>query len=58
MKLCNMRFEMIKMWEGVASHKDVITKDYYLKFYAKESFSINLTNICILQRYILLSSVV
>ena len=32
MKLCNMRFEKIKIWEGVASHKKVITKDYYLKF--------------------------
>ena len=32
MKLCNMRFEKIKIWEGVASRKKVITKDYYLKF--------------------------
>ena len=31
MKLCNMRFEKIKIWEGVASHKNVITQDYYFK---------------------------
>ena len=31
MKLCNMRFEKMKIWEG-ASRKKVITKDYYLKF--------------------------
>ena len=30
-KMCNMRFEKIKIWEGVASHKKVITKDYYFK---------------------------
>ena len=29
LKLCNMRFENIKIWEGVASHKKVITKGYY-----------------------------
>ena len=32
MKLYIMRFEKIKIWEGVASRKKVITKDYYLKF--------------------------
>ena len=32
MKLYNMSFEKIKIWEGVASRKKVITKDYYLKF--------------------------
>ena len=31
LKLCNMRFEKIKILEGVASHKKVITKDYYFK---------------------------
>ena len=30
MKLCNMRFEKIKIWEGVPRRKKVITKDYYL----------------------------
>ena len=32
LKLCNMRFEKIKILEGVASRKNVIAKDYYLKF--------------------------
>ena len=32
MKIYNMRFEMIKTWEVVASRKIVVTKDYYLKF--------------------------
>ena len=32
MKLCKMRFEKIKILEGVASRKNVIAKDYYLKF--------------------------
>ena len=31
MKLFNLRFEKIKAWEGVASHKKVITKDLLLK---------------------------
>ena len=31
MKLCIMRFEKIKILEGVASRKNVIAKDYYLK---------------------------
>ena len=31
-KLCNMRFDKIKIWEGVTSHKKVITKGYSLKF--------------------------
>ena len=31
MKLCNMRFEKMEIWEGAASRKKVITKDYYLK---------------------------
>ena len=39
MKLCNMRFDKIKIWEGVANHKKVITKDYYWKISAKESLS-------------------
>ena len=54
MKLCNMRFEKIKIWEG---HKKVIT-NYYLKILAKKCFSIIFSNICILRRYVLLSSVV
>ena len=29
-KMCNMRFEKIKSWEGEPSRKKVITKDYYL----------------------------
>ena len=32
MKLWNTRFEKIKIREGFASHKEVITKDFYLKF--------------------------
>ena len=32
LKLCNMRFEKIKILEGEASRKNVIAKDYYLKF--------------------------
>ena len=32
MKLCNKKFENIKIWEGVASQKKAITEDYYLKF--------------------------
>ena len=32
MKLYNIRFEKIKIWEGVVSRKKVITKDYYWKF--------------------------
>ena len=32
MKLCNVRFEKIKILEGVASRKNVIAKDFYLKF--------------------------
>ena len=31
-KLCNMRFKKMKIWEGVASRKKVIAKDCYLKF--------------------------
>ena len=30
-KFHNMKFKKIKIWERVASHKKVITKDYYLK---------------------------
>ena len=32
MKLCNKKFENIKIWEGVVSQKKAITEDYYLKF--------------------------
>ena len=32
MKLCNLRFEKIKIWEGAVSHKKAIKKYYYLKF--------------------------
>ena len=32
MKLCNMKFEKIKIWEEVVSRKEVIMKDFYLKF--------------------------
>ena len=32
LQLRNIIFEKIKIWEGVASRKKVITKDYYLKF--------------------------
>ena len=31
MKLCKMRFKKIKIREGIASRKKVITKDYFLK---------------------------
>ena len=33
MKLWNMRFEKIKIWEGVVTHKKVVTKDFSLKIY-------------------------
>ena len=32
LQLRNIIFEKIKIWEGVASRKKAITKDYYLKF--------------------------
>ena len=35
MKLYNMRFKKIKIWEGVISHKKVETKYYYLKLYER-----------------------
>ena len=55
MKLCDMRFEKIKIWEGVASRKKVITKDWYLKFEVKVTLSINFSNTCILLKYFLIS---
>ena len=30
-KLCNVKFEKVKIWEGVAIHKKAKTKGYYLK---------------------------
>ena len=50
MKLCSMSFKKIKIWEGVASHKKVKTKYYYIKLYVKEHLSIIFSNICILLR--------
>ena len=38
MKLCNMRFEKMKNWEGVASRRNVMTKDYYWKCLVEEPF--------------------
>ena len=52
-KLCNMRFDKIKISEGVVSRKKVITKDYYWKFEVKEPLSIIFLNICMLLNYFL-----